>query len=430
MRLSPHNASTIYLGGRSLFISRDRGNSWSMTKEMGKGIDLTKREIMGVSYGTPGCGGRGGAGPGTPCILSKNDGYVANEFGSMTELAESPVVPGVMWTGTDDGNIHVSRDGGTNWEEVGKNIPGVNHEYYVSGLEASWYDAGTAYAALDGHRNDDLKPYVFKTTDYGRTWTSVTGNLPVIGNVNSIRQDPVNHNLLYAPTELGFYISLDDGKQWDRFMPNLPIGRVDEVMVHPRENDLILATHSRSVWIMDDVASLQKLTSETTDKASALLPVRDAVVWKTDRRLGTAVPGDKWWSGQSAPRGTAIAYYAKAAGGDAKITITDAVTGREFRTQTAPANAGLNRWQWDLCSTPPPAGQAAQGGLGAGGGGGAAGAAGGAGGAGGGGGAGNGCQGGGRVAPAGTYKVTITVGGAEVGNQVFRVVEDSWMNER
>src|SRR6185503_6665530 len=147
--------------------------------------------------------------------------------------AESPLMPGVIWAGTDDGNIQLSRDGGYNWEEVGKNIPGVNHEYYVSGLEASWHEAGTAYVALDGHRADDWKPYIFKTTDYGQTWTNVSGNLPAVGNVNSIRQDPVNQNLLFAPTEIGLYISLNDGQSWAAFMPGLPTGRVDEVLVHP-----------------------------------------------------------------------------------------------------------------------------------------------------------------------------------------------------
>lgn len=413
--LSPHNPSTVYLGGRSLFISRDRGNSWWTTKELGKGIDLNSRQIMGVPYSQPSCGGgRGGGGRGVACILSRHDGYVGNEFGTMTEMAESPVLPGVLWAGTDDGNIQVSRDGGYNWEEVGKNIPGVNHEYYVSGLEASWYDAGTAYAALDGHRNDDLKPYVFKTTDYGKTWTSATGNLPVVGNVNAIRQDPVNRNLLYAPTELGFYVSLDDGKNWSRFMPNLPVGRTDEVVVHPRENDLILSTHSRSVWIMDDITPLQRMTPDMLTRDATLLPTRDAVAWKTDLRIRTQVPGDKWWAGENAPQGAAIAYYLKSAGGDAKITITDAITGQEIRAYTAPSVAGLNRWRWNLCGNPPPAGQAGVGGGGGGGGGGRG---------------GNACQGG-RPAGVGTYRVSVSVGGKDIGSQTFKVLEDVWLNER
>ncbi len=435
IRISPFSTSTLYLGGRSLYISRDRGDTWTTTKELGKGIDLNARSIIGVKYSTLACGyappegaptpaagaagggggaGRGGrnAGPGEPCILSKDDGYVANEFGTMTEMAESPVLPGILWAGTDDGNIQVSRDGGNNWEEVGKNIPGVDHEYYVSGIEASWYDAATAYVALDGHRHNDLKPYVFKTTDYGKTWTSATGDLPVIGNINSIRQDPVNKSLLYAPTELGFYVSLNDGKNWHRFMPNLPIGRTDEVLVHPREHDLILATHSRSVWIMDDVTALEGMTEEQLAKDATVFPVRDAIVWKTDRRLGTQVPGDKWWQGENAPRGTAIAFNLKS-GGDAKLTITDAVTGAEFRTESMTATAGLNRWQWNICSTPIATPQ--QQGRGGGGGGQFG---------------GGGCPGGGRAATPGVYKLSVNVGGREIGTQMIRVLEDIWMNEK
>jgi hypothetical protein len=413
--MSPHNPSVIYAGGRSLFISRDRGTSWTMTKELGKGIDLNSRQIMGVPYSQPSCSGRGGgAGPGVACILSKGDGYTQNEFGTMTEMAESPVLPGVFWAGTDDGNVQVSKDGGFTWEEVGKNIPGVNHEYYVSGLEASWFDAGTAYVALDGHRNDDLKPYVFKTQDYGKTWTSIAGDLPTVGNVNAIRQDPVNASLLYAPTELGFFVSLDDGAHWHRFMPNLPIGRIDEVLVHPRDHDLILSTHSRAVWILDDVSALQQLTSQTLAKDAAVLPVREAILWKRDQRLVPAAPGDKRWSGENAPRGTAISYYLKTAGGSATITITDVITGQPFRVQSATASTGLNRWQWDLCSTPSPT---PTGGGGRGGGGG-------------GGGGQSACPGDGRTAPPGTYRVTVNVGGREIGSQLVRVLEDIWLNER
>ncbi len=422
IRLSPHNTATILFGGRSLFISRDRGETWTTTKEHGKAINLGERSIMGVKYSTPGCGysppegapsapaGRS-AGPGVPCILSKNDGYVANEYGTITELAESPVLPGILWTGTDDGNIQVSRDGGNNWEEVGKNMPGVDHESYVSGLEASWFDAGTAYASLDRHRDNDLKPYVFKTTDYGKTWTNITGDLPVLGNVNSIRQDPVNKNLLYAPTELGFYISLNDGKNWHKFMPNLPTGRTDEVLVHPREKDLILATHSRSVWIMDDISALQNMTEEQLAKDAAVFPVRDAVLWKNDRRIGTEIPGDKWWGGENAPRGSVIAFNLKA-GGEAKLTITETATGAEFRTETMAATAGLNRWQWNLCSTPIATPQN----TGRGGGGGGQ--------------FGGGCQGGGRTATPGVYKLSVSVAGKEIGTQMIRVLEDIWMNEK
>ncbi len=147
-----------------------------------------------------------------------------------------------------------------------------------------------------------------------------------MGNVNSIRQDPVNRNLLYAATEFGFYISLNDGQNWLKFMPNLPKGRVDEVLVHPRDNDLILASHGRSIWIMDDISPLQRMTADMTGDATLFKP-RDAVAWKADRLNQTEVPGSKWWEGEVAPRGTAIAYYLRTAAADARITITNLATG-------------------------------------------------------------------------------------------------------
>jgi hypothetical protein len=438
IRLSPHNPSMVYLGGRQLFISRDRGESWMMTPSLGKNIDLTGRSILEQSYGLPGCG-RGGE-RGKPCILSKHDGYVQNEFGTITEVAESSILPGVLWVGTDDGNVQVSRDGGNTWTEVGKNIPNVNHEYYVSGLEASWYDAGTAYVALDGHRNDDMKPYVFKTTNYGQNWTAVSGNLPQWGCVNSIRQDPVNRNLLYAPTEFGFYISMNEGQAWHKFMPNLPDVRVDDVMVHPRDRDLVLATHARGIWIMDDISPLQNMTQATGE--STLFKPRDAVNWRADRRNTTSVPGDKWWEGEVAPRGTAIAYFLKsAAPGEVRVTITNTATGEAVRTCIGTRDQGLNRFQWTLVNDAAAAG----GGGGFGGRGGGRGGqqatpppaptgpsqcsvAEGGGGRGGGGGGGRGGFGGGM--PPGVYRVNLTVNGQPAGTQTFSVLEDIWLNEK
>jgi hypothetical protein len=313
----------------------------------------------------------------------------------------------------------------------------------VSGLEASWFDAGTAYVALDGHRADDWKPYVFKTTDYGQTWTSVSSNLPAVGNVNSIRQDPVNQNLLYAPTETGFYVSLNDGQSWTSFMPGLPTGRVDEVLVHPREHDLVLATHSRSVWIMDDITPLEHMAAAPAEDVTLFKP-RDAVIWKSDRRNVTETPGDRLWEADPAPRGTAIAYALKAAVSDAKLTITDTASGQTMFTCTADPQfglrVGLNRLQWPLTMSQPAGGRGFGGGRGAG----AAGAAGASGaptasagssacsaasaparGAafGGRGGAGAGIR-------PGVFRVTLTVDGKDLGSQTFNVVEDTWLNER
>ncbi len=422
IRLSSHDASTLYAGGRQLFISRDRGQTWTVTASLGKDIDISRRQILGQSYALPACGR--GRTRGVPCLLSKHDGYLQHEFGTLTEIAESPVLQGVLWAGTDDGNVQVSRDDGESFTEVGANIPAVNHEYYVSGLEASWFDAGTAYVALDGHRNDDWRPFVFKTTDYGATWQPVSGNLPAFGQVNSIRQDPVNAKLLYAATETGFYVSLDDGERWTPFMPGLPHGRVDEVLVHPREHDLILATHSRSVWIMDDISPLEQM-SPLDEDAPKLFKPRDAVLWKADRRTLANAPGDKHWQGDPAPRGTAITWLLTQPATDVRIALIDTASGRRIFSCAGDDRVGLqlgvNRFQWSFTVTQPsPGNRGADGGAGprpanrpscgavdAG-------------------------QGSGPepVIHSGVYRVTLTVDGKDLGSQTFSVLDDVWLSER
>jgi photosystem II stability/assembly factor-like uncharacterized protein len=433
IRISPHNPSTLLFGGNRLFISTNQGETWRMTDELGKGIDVTQRTLLEHDYSLPNCGR--GAGPGEACIPSRGDGIQAQEFKTIIEIAESPVVPGIYWVGTADGNVQVSRDGGRSWTEVSRNLPGGSREYWASGVEASHVDPAAAYVSLDGHHSDDFTPYVFKTTDYGASWTSIAGNLPR-GNVRSIRQDPVNRQLLYATTEFGFYVSLNDGQSWSAFMPDLPVGRVDEVVVHPRDHDLVLASHGRGIFIMDDITALQQLAGSTPAEPTLLAP-RDAVMWKNDVRLGARLPGTKGWAGENAPRGTAIAYYLPGApAGEVLVTITNTATGEAVRTCVGPAETGLNRFQWTLTGDPTPdAGGGGRGGRGGGRGGqGAAPAPAPAGptpcvASGGGqgrGGRGGGGGGGGGITP-GTYQVKLTIGGREVGASSFRVLEDVWM---
>jgi hypothetical protein len=415
MLLSPHNPSKIYYGGNRLFVSLDRGTTWTMTKDLTRNIDRSTRSILGMSLDLPSCG-RGHVGT---CINSRNDGI--STWGAIISIAESPIVPGVLWVGTDDGLIQVSRDGGATWTEVAKNLPeGGNREYYVSRVEASYFDPATAYASLDGHKSDDLRPYVYVTHDYGATWTSIANNLPAMGNVNTIRQDPKNEDLLYAGTEFGFFVSLDAGASWKPFMTGLPVVRIDDVVIHPRDNDLVLATHGRSIWIMDDVTALQQLTQEAMAGDAVLMQPRDAVLWKTDIRMRRSVTGNKNYEGANAPEGTAIAFYLKNAASDVALTITDLATGELFRTLDVTGEAGLHRMQWDLCGDPqevdPAQGLAAFGGAGV-------------------------CRGGGRGgfggggqgprtvsfrAGPGLYKVTLAVNDTEYSKTV-KVVEDTWM---
>ncbi len=399
IRISPHNPKMLLYGGNRLFISADGGESWRMTVELGKGLDVTERTMLEQPYSLPSCGR--GAGPGQDCILSKGDGVQMNEFKTIIEVAESAVVPGTYWVGTADGNIQISRDAGYTWMEVSRNLPVGSLEYWVSGLEASHFDAATAYASLDGHHSNDFRPHVFKTTDFGQTWTSISGNLPEFGNVNSIRQDPVNPHLLYAATEFGLFITLDEGASWHRFMPNLPVTRVDEVVVHPRDHDLILASHGYGIYIMDDISALQQMQDMPT--AARLFAPRDAVLWKTDFRMAARLPGSKVWEGENGPDGTALAFYLPEAT-KAMLTITNTATGEVFRTIEVAGQTGLNRVQWNLRGNPPAGAQSQAAGRGGGRGGFA-----------------------GPEAEAGVYRVTLTVNGQNAGSETVRVLDDVWM---
>ncbi|MFL6111046.1 MAG: hypothetical protein ACJ786_06815, partial [Catenulispora sp.] len=332
--LSPHNPATIFLGGDRLFRSYNRGDTWLASPDLTSNVGRNDRPIMGVDGKAP--------------MASKHDG--AASYSNIVTISESYVLPGVLWIGTNDGNVQVSRDGGATWKNVVDKVPGVPKETHVSRVETSHFDAGTAYVTFDGHRTDDHKAYVFMTKDFGETWTSLTGDLPA-ANVNVIREDPKNRNLLYLGNEYGFYISLDGGKAWKRFMNGLPTVRIDDILIHPRDNDLILGTHGRSIWIIDDISALQQMTPAVQTADATLFDVRPATAYATDVQKSILVEGAKVFRGQNPARGSAISYWLKSApAGDVKISIAD-VTGREIRTIQGTKNAGLNRVQWDLAPT-------------------------------------------------------------------------------
>src|SRR6185436_8307277 len=244
MIMSPHNSRIIYAGGDRFFKSLDRGDTWTASADLTKHIDRNTLSIMGVKGSEP--------------MASKNDGYTS--YGYVVTIAESPMVPGIIWAGTDDGNLQVSRDGGASWTNVAKNVPGIGELYHISRIEPSHFDAATAYLSVDGHRFDDWKPYVFVTRDYGATWSSIASNLPAVGNVNVIREDPKNKDLLFVGTEVGFFLSIDGGREWRKLMTGLPTIRVDDILIHPRDNDVIIGTHGLGIYILDDITPLQQLT--------------------------------------------------------------------------------------------------------------------------------------------------------------------------
>ena len=419
--LSPHNSSTIWMGGDRLFRSDNRGDAWIASADLTKKVDRCKVAVMGAA--------------GNTAQLSKNDGVTA--YSTIIAISESPAARGVVWAGTDDGNLQVSRDNGATFTEVGTHITGLpagaltsDNPYWISRIDASHFDAATAYVAIDGHRSDDLAPYIYVTHDYGRTWTNISGTLPKYGNVQVVREDPKNRNLLYAGTEFGLFISLDAGTTWEKFMNNYPTVRTDDILIHPRDGDLIVASHGRSLWIADDITPLQQWSDQIAASDATLFDVRPAVAYLSDIRLDVSTGGEKQFEGENPARGTAIQFYVKAAG-DAKIAISDQ-GGRPVCESTVKASAGINRVQWTLVApllNAAPGG--GRGGRGAGGGGGA--------GAGAGTttppvtgsctGATGGRGGGGPAAAPGSYVVKLTVNGRELTKPVT-VLEDIWMTER
>ena len=338
IHLSPHNPRLVYVGGNKLFRSLDRGDTWTATTDLSKQIDRSTLPIMGV--------------PGKDPMASKHDGYTG--YGYVVTVAESPKLPGVLWVGTDDGNVQVSKDGGATWTNVSKNVPGIGETYHISRVEPSNFDAGTCYLAVDGHRLDDLKPYLFVTTDYGATWKSIVNNLPKWGTVNVVLEDAKNKDLLFVGTEFGVYVSLNGGAEWKPFMSGMPIMRVDDILVHPRDNDLIVGTHGRGIYILDDISALQQMSQKVLDSDATLFDVRSGTIWQNDPRLGRYWGGAKLFRGTNPAPGTAISYYLKSpASGDVKLTISD-YTGKVVRNIVGTKEAGLNRIQWNLRGDPPP----------------------------------------------------------------------------
>src|SRR5258706_9339878 len=332
--LSPHNPSTIYLGAERMFKSMDRGNTWVMSDDLSRNIGRNDRPIMEVDGKAP--------------MASKHDGAAA--YSNVITISESPVVPGIVWAGTNDGNVQVSRDGGLTWKNVVSKVQGVPNETHVSRVEASPFDAGTAYVTFDGHRTDDHKPYVFVTKDFGETGASIAANLPM-GNANGITTDNRNRNLLFLGTEYAIQVSLDAGKSWKPLMQGMPTVRVDDLIIHPRDRDLIAGTHGRSIWILDDISPLEQIGDTTTQGDAYLFDMRPAVSWAVDIQKQITVGGQKNFRGQNPDPGTAISYWLKGNADAGRISITD-ISGKEVRTIDGSKTAGLNRVRWNMQGNP------------------------------------------------------------------------------
>ncbi len=328
--MSPHDPRTLYFGAQRLFTSHDRGESWTATKDLTKHIDRDTLSIMGVS--------------GRDSMTAKNDGV--GRWGTIVSIAESPIAPGMIWVGTDDGNLQVTPDGGATWTNVADNVARFPAAYYVQSIDPSHFDAGTAFAAFDGHHSGDYRPHVYKTTDLGRTWTDLSSTLPPRGHVNVVREDRFNRNLLWVGTEFGFFISLDGGRRFVPFMHDLPGTKSDDVLVHPRDQDLVLATHGRSFYVMDDITPLQQLSDAVLAESEHLFVPRPATLWDEDKRTWHG-GGDEAFRAKNAPNATFTYYLKAAANGPVQLAIVDPA-GAIVKELEGPTDAGIHRLSWDL----------------------------------------------------------------------------------
>ncbi len=334
--ISPHDPKTLYAGTSKLWRSTDRGDTWVSLGDLTTGIDRSTLKIMGQAA--------------TESVLSLDDGVPY--YPTLTAIAESPMQKGVLYVGTDDGLLQVSRDGGATWRKVNDRLPGAPKSAWINGIEPSRHDRGVVYVTIDNHRSDDFKNYLFRSSDFGQTWTSIIGDLPAGRVVRTVREDPRNRNLLYLGTELGLFLTFDGGGHWVELKSNLPRVAVNDLLVHPRDNALVLGTHNRGIWILDSVAALQELTPAVTGSQAHLFTVPPAVMIRYTNPKAHA--GDMIFRGQNPAAGATIDYYVgELPAGDIVLTVHDAA-GEEIRRLQPTRQRGINRVVWDLRHAPLP----------------------------------------------------------------------------
>ena len=328
LHVSPHDSRTIYVGSQHVHVSRDYGQSWQLLSP-----DLTRndRSRMGRSGGL------------TP------DNIGVEYAGVIMWIAESPVQAGLIWAGTNDGKAQVTRDNGRSWTDVSANLRGLPEWGTVSAIVPSKWAAGTAYLSVDGHQVNDRDPWIYRTTDFGQTWTLLVNGIPKspLSYVHALAEDPVKRGLLFAGTENGMYVSFDDGAKWQPLQNNLPHAPVYGIVVQPRFNDLVIATYGRGFWIMDDMTALRAVT-EVASQDVALFAPRAAYRFR-DAEPPYAVVNDP--SAGSNPRyGVPLQFWLREEAKDSvRLEVLDG-DGAVIRTLMAKGVVGINRVQWDLRS--------------------------------------------------------------------------------
>ncbi|HTM34029.1 MAG TPA: hypothetical protein VL263_22110 [Vicinamibacterales bacterium] len=393
--LSAHNADTIYVGANKVFKSTDRGQNWTaISPDLTQNTDRETLSLMGQGA--------------KEITIAKNDGV--QSYGNLVQLVESPKQAGVLYAGSDDGTVYMTKDDGKSWTNITNKFPNLPKDAYVSRLAASTHEVATVYATFDNHRNDDYGTFVYASADGGNTFRSIGEGIPKGHTVTSLAEDPKNPSVLYTGTEFGLFVSLDRGGRWERFRSGLPTVPIHEIVFHPRDNDMIIATHGRSIWILDDATPVQHL-SEAQKSPAFLFDLRPAMQFNPSNDRGFLADRGFW--GKNPTYGAPISYYLATPAESVAIRIRDAqgtlvreLTGNATRGASA---AGVNRIYWDLRHEPLPAPEAPQSQGGGGGGGGPFGAA---------------ALQGPNVLP-GEYRVTLVVAGKDVATKPLRVSGDT-----
>lgn len=391
--ISPHSNTRLYFAGHKLFKSDNRGDDWTVISgDLSRGVDRNTLPVMGKVWG--------------PDAIAKHQSTAL--WGNASALSESPKKQGLIYVGTDDGVIQITENDGGSWRKVDK-ISGIPELSYVQRILASQHDANTVFALFNNHQNGDFKPYLLKSTDAGKTWASIASNLPQRGSTYAIAEDHVNPNLLFVGTEFGFFFSTDGGGKWTQLRGGLPTIAVRDIAIQQSENDIVLGTFGRGIYVLDNYAALRSVNRSIVDQGSTLFPVADALMFVRSNVSFAGSQGASFYTAPNPAYGATFTYYLKEspktlrqkrqeAERDAErrkvpfrypsiaelrteteeeppailFTITDS-EGKFVRRLSAPAGQGIQRTVWDMRYAPPaisaqaPGGQGGQGGQGGGG---------------------------------------------------------------
>ncbi len=293
--ISPHSHTRLYFAAQRIFRSDDRGDSWTpVSPDLSRDLDRNKLDVMGRVWSVD--------------AVAKNAS--TSFYGSIVTLSESPLVDGLIYAGTDDGLIQVTENGGQSWRKI-DSFPGISQFAYVSRVQASLHDSDTVYASFDIHKMGDFKPYILKSTDRGRSWSSITGDLPERGSVYAIVQDHEKKDLLFAGTEFGLFFTVDEGKSWKQLKGGIPVIAIRDLEIQRRENDLVAGSFGRGFFILDDYSPLRLVNDEVLSREVTLFPVRKAWMYIEEQDFDTRFQGNAFFAAKNPPFGAVFTYYLK-----------------------------------------------------------------------------------------------------------------------